>query len=337
MNPIASCPGCARSLGRFEADGRFRATCFNCRLKVEGFWGRLSHWHSKGEPLLYLHPQLPKLFRRRYEFRIATPGRELKLLKFTTPGLVDQVPARPGDRIGILYSGSADHLEKLMAIQNYSLGQTFRPSAAIPSTAHLWKVRGGMSAALGISALIGGVNLGIITAAAVAISLLSRIDSAAELSSPPLRRDRPDEVRLMAELKLVQQKADLQYHSEVLKQEIQEHRELIKRFQTLRSKMMAHNASLYAPRVSRLEGAIQLLKQRINHTQQLIEGYQQTTQMLDIELEAASLADRLPNADDFTRQVLKRVEELRAIEAEQQAAWQRVQSRSDFYRLVQGT
>jgi len=335
MNPIASCPSCARSLGRFEADGHVRATCTACRLQLEGFWGRLSHWQSRGEPVLYLHPRLPKLFRRQYEFRITTPGRELKLLKFSTPGLVDQVPVRAGDRIAILYSGTEGQMDKLMAIQNYSLGHTFLPSAAIPSAAHLWKVRGGLGTILGVSALMGGVDLGMIAVGAIALSLFSRISQAAELTTPPLRRDRPDEVRLMGELQLVQQKADLSQHVEVLRQEIQEHRDLIKRFQALRSKMMAYNASLYANRVGRLERVMHLLRERIDHTQSLIQEYQQTIQMLEIELEAASLADRLPDADDFTQQVLRRVEELRAIEAENQAAWQRIQISSDLQRLSQ--
>jgi len=335
MNPIASCPSCSRSLGRFEADGCFRATCSNCRLHLEGFWGRLSHWQSKGEPLFYLHPRLPKLFRRTYEFRITTPGRELKLLTFSTPGLDDPVPVRAGDRIAVLYSGTTGHLDKLMAIQNYSLGRTFLPPSAISSAGYLWKVRGGMTAALGISALIGGVDLGLVAAGAIAVSVLSRLSPGAKLSAPALRGDRPDEVRLMAELKLVQQKADLTQHVEVLRQEIQDHRELIKRFQALRSKMMAYNPTLYGSRVGRVERATQLLRQRIEHTQKLMEEYSQTIQMLEIELETASLADRLPDADDFTCRVLERVEELRAIEARNLATWQHIQTNSDFQRLTQ--
>jgi len=98
MNPLASCPSCARSLGRFEANGYFRATCSTCRLQMEGFWGRVAHWQSKGEPVFYLAPALPKLFRRRYQIRITTPGRELKQLQFTSPGLDDQMPTRTRGR-----------------------------------------------------------------------------------------------------------------------------------------------------------------------------------------------------------------------------------------------
>ena len=333
MHPIASCPSCARSLGRFEADGRFQGVCSTCRIDLAGFWGRLSHWHSEGEPLFYLTPNLPKLFRRRYEFRITTPGREVQLLKFTTPGLVDQVPVQAGNRVSVLYASRGGRMERLLGIDNHSLGKRFRPLTPIPSVPHLWRMKGGMSAAIGVGALLGGIDLGVISAGAIAMALMARFSHGAELSVPALRGDRPDEARLLQELKLVQHKGEMGDRITLLRQEIQEHKALIKQLQALRAKMLAYNATLYAGRVSRLESAIRLIQQRLEHNHQLIQEYHQTLEMLDIELEAATLADRLPDADGFTHHLLQRVEELRAIEAQNQAAWQQIQAMPEVQRL----
>lgn len=333
MHPIASCPRCARSLGRFESDGGFRATCTACRLSLEGFWGRLSHWHSAGEPLFYLSPSLPKLFRRRYEFRITTPGRDLKQLTFTTPGLADQVPVQAGNRVSVLYTSREGRMERLMAIHNHSLGKSFRPAQTIPSVGSVWRTRGGVSAALGVGALFGGVDLGLIAAGAIAFSLSTRFTHVAHLSVPELRRDRPDEARLLAELRLVQQRGELGDRITQLRQENQEHKELIKRLQALRGKMLTYNPTLYAPRVSRLETAVRLLQQRIDHNRHLVQEYHQTIEMLDIELEAASLVDRLPDADGFTHHLLQRVEELRAIESQNQATLAQIQAIPEVQRL----
>jgi hypothetical protein len=300
---------------------------------MEGFWGRVAHWYSKEEPVFYLSPGLPKLFRRRYRLRITTPGRELKQLQFTAPGLDDLLPTRTGDRLSILYSGSGGKLDKLLSVHNHSLGKTYRPTFPLASRPHLWKTQGSVSAAIGLGALVGGVDLGLVALGAIALTVGSRLTHAAELTVPELRRDRPHEARLLAELKLVQQKGDLEHHIDALRQEIQDHKDLIKRLQELRRKMMAYNPTLYAPRVARIESAIGLIKQRIDHTQQLIAEYRETIQMLEIELEAAALADRLPDADDFTRHVLERVEELKAIEAQNQATWAEIQAVPEVSRL----
>ncbi|MBE9098952.1 hypothetical protein [Vacuolonema iberomarrocanum] len=333
MNPLASCPSCARSLGRFEANGYFRATCSNCRLRMEGFWGRVTHWQSKGEPVFYLAPNLPKLFRRRYQLRITTPGRELKQLQFTSPGLDDQLPTRTGDRLSIIYAGQRGTLEKLLSVRNHSLGRAYCPASPISSRSHLLKTRGGVSAAIGLGALFGGINPGVVSLGAAALAVGSRMTHAAELTVPELRGDRPHEARLLAELKLVQQKGDMEYRIEALRQEIQDHKDLTKRLQELRRKMMAYNPTLYAPRVARIESAVRLIKQRIDHTQRLIEEYRETIQMLDIELEASALADRLPDGDDFTRHVLERVEELKALEEKNKAGWDAIQAVPEVRRL----
>ncbi|MGG6293066.1 hypothetical protein ACQ4M4_01475 [Leptolyngbya sp. AN02str] len=332
MPPLVSCPTCARSLGRFTADGLFQASCPSCNAKYEGIFGRLSHHMAKREPLLYLSEQLPKYYRRRYELRIATPGRQLKQLSFSTPNDQAIVPVRQGDRIAVIYSTKGHALDRLLAIHNHSLGKLYQLPQPIAGKRSLWQT-GGLSAAIAVGALFGGVDLGLVALGSMAIALSSRMTHIAELTTPPFDSDRPEEARLLSELKLVQQKAALHQRIEELRQESEEQHHLIRQLQALRNKMMRFNASLYASRVNSIETATRLLHQRIDHNHKLSEQYLQAIGMIDIELDASNLGEQLPDVDDFTNRIFERLDELKAIEAQNQDFWYQLQAHAEVRRL----
>ncbi|MBW4654660.1 MAG: hypothetical protein KME20_16710 [Kaiparowitsia implicata GSE-PSE-MK54-09C] len=332
MNSLVSCPKCARALGRFTADGWFRAQCTSCQVSYEGVFGRLSDWVSRKEPLWYLSPRLPKLYRRRYRGRLTTPGRELKQLTFSVPDTAQVLPIRPGDRISILYSTRGQNLEALFALHNHSIGKRCLLPTPVPGKTRQGQA-GGVSMAIGVGALLGGINVGWVLLVGLAVLLGSRLFHVAELTSPMPDGDRPTEARLMDELKLVNQKTALHEHMQTLRQESQDNAVLIRQLQALRSKMMRFNPSLYAPRVSSIETAMRLLNQRIAHNHRLVEAYEQTVGMIDIELEASSLGDQLPDVEDFTRHIFLRLDELNAIEAQNQDRWDQIQAIDEVRRL----
>ncbi|NJO51578.1 MAG: hypothetical protein HC840_21555, partial [Leptolyngbyaceae cyanobacterium RM2_2_4] len=99
-----NCPRCDRALGQISPDGLLQVQCPSCRQHYGAVYGKLSGWSSQLETMLYLSDQLPSFYKRRYQFRITTPGRSLRLLKFSTPGLRDQIPVRPGAKFRFCYS-----------------------------------------------------------------------------------------------------------------------------------------------------------------------------------------------------------------------------------------
>lgn len=330
------CPTCSRSLGKLSAEGILKAGCSSCRISYEAIYGKLSHWFSKGEPVIYLGERLPKLFRRRYELRIATPGRQLKLLKLTTLGLEDRLPLRPGDRVSILYSTRGGGMDKLVAIYNHSRGKNYYPKTPIPSEQYLLKTRGSVSVAVFLGALFGGISPVMVSLGAIAMLLYANVIDAAELSDPELRTQNREEARLLNEIKLANQKSHLAERIHELHQEIYDQQGLIKKLQSLRGKMLSFNSGLYATRVGNIETAVRLLRQRIDHSHRLIDEYTQTMRMIEIELEASVLVEQLPNAEDFTAQIFSRLDELKAIEAENFNLQQRVEANEEVRRLSLG-
>lgn len=333
MTPFISCPACNRSLGRFDLEGKLRASCHLCQTSYEAIYGKLSTWSARREPLLYFGDRLPSLHRHRYDCRIATPGRDLKRLHFTTPDAIERVPLRSGDRVSILYSTRGHGMEKLMAIHNHSLGRVYQPPAPVPSRRYLLQTRGSVSTAVLLGALFGGIDLGLISLGAIALLLHSRLTHAAHLESTALRVDNDREMRLLNELRLVNQKAELDQRIRELQQESQDHRALIKRLNALRTKMLSFNASLYAARVGSLESAIRLLKQRLVHNQHLVDEYVQMIRMIELELEASSLAEQLPDAEDFTAHIFSRLDELHVIEAQNQQLRFQLEANAEVKRL----
>lgn len=332
MTPSLSCPSCNRFLGRILHDGTLKVACPGCRTEYHAVYGRLSQWQTEVQPLFYLGAGLPSRFRRRYEFRITTPGRSLKLLKFSVPGQADSVPVRPGDRLSILYSPRGDRMDKLVAIYNHTVGRVYRPPFPIPTGNHLLQTRGTVSGVIAAGAILGGVPLGAVSVGALGLLFYTRMVDSAELSTPDLRLENPAEARLMGEIQLVRQKQNLQQRIDELRQDGEKGRSLFKRLQQFRSKLLAVSLTVYATRVANLETAIRLLQQRLDHEQRLIDEYTQTLQMIEIELEAATFSEQLP-MDDLTHQIFQRIDELKALETENQEFQLQLEANEEVRRL----
>lgn len=315
MLPTISCPSCSRSLGRVHSDGIFHAECGICRKRFGVVFGKLSHWASQREELFYLGPKWPSLYRRRYEFRITTPARDLKVLRFAIGGRTDRVPVRPGDRISVFFVPSGDRLRQLVSIQNHTIGKHYSLPSLVPSPGHLLATQGAWAVVAALGAMFTGFgSLWIWGLGGLAIAAYSRIVNTAQLLTPELRPHVSAEARLLGERSLLEQKYQLNHRMEAVRQESYGHQDLIQRLQSLRGKMLNVNASLYAGRVSRIESAIRLLKQRIHHDRLLIDQYAETIKMIDIELETAYLSDHLPHLDDFTGAIHHRLAELQQVE-----------------------
>lgn len=315
MFPSIRCPHCAKLLGKVHEDGSLQAECLSCRRSYGVVYGKLSGWSSRWEALLFLSAKLPSFYKRRYELRLTTPGRELKVLKFSTPGREDRVPAQLGDRVSFLYSTRGSAIRKLIAISNHSRGSTYHLPTPISSVWDVVRAWGAAALLVYFYVVLMGSGFWMVTVlGAIATLAATRLVDAAELTTPELQPDRREDARLLAERKLMMQKRCLEERVEGLKQEGAENEALIQRLQALRTKMQNVDAALYAQRMRRVEQAIALLQQRTQHDRYLSGQYGQTVRMIEIELETAYLADQLPDAHDFSGAILGKLAELKAIE-----------------------
>lgn len=337
MFPSVRCPCCSRSLGQINVDGQLQIDCPTCRRSYGILYGKVSGRSSRWEAVLYLTAKLPSLYKRCYELRITTPGRDLKVLKFSTLGRGDRIPVRLGDRISLLYAMRGSMMQKLISVSNHTAGKTYRLPRPIPSTGTVFRALGTLSVALFFCVLLSGYGFWLTTTlGAIAFLVATRVMDNAELTTPELQPHDRQEARLIEERKLLGQKLLLEERVEVLRQEGLENQSLIQQLRSLQEKMRRFNPQLYAVRIQRIDRAIVLLQQRTQHDRYLIEQYDQTSRMIEIELETAYLADQLPDAHDFTGAILSKISELRAIEERNRQFRQELEANEEVRRLSLG-
>lgn len=337
MIPSISCPSCNRALGRVSPDTPLQIECGSCHQRFGVVYGKVSHWSSQRETLFYFRPNWPSLHRRRYEFRLTTPGRDLKVLRFEVPGGQDTVPVHPGDRLSIFFTPQGDRLKKLLAIQNHTIGKHYHLPFPVASPSYLMATRGLLVVIGAVGALLTGFSNGLVYGlGAIACIAYARLVNTATLTTPELRPAVSVEARLLQERRLLEQKFRLGKRMEIVQQECYSHQDLIQRLQALRNRMMQVNPTLYGGRASRIERAVRLLGQRIHHGRLLIDQYGETIRMLDIELETAYLSDHLPGLEDCSGAILHRLAELREAEEQANALRLQIEANEDIQRFGYG-
>lgn len=315
MTPLISCPSCSNSIGRVGSDGTLQATCRSCKRNYGAICGKLSKRSSNWEALLYLNSTAPSVFKRKYEFRLATPDRSLKVFKFSTPGKEDKIPVYSGDQISVLYSTQGSAIAKLVAVNNHTTGENYVLPSAVPSVGYLMMTRGSLSTLLFFYAIFSGFSL-IFTSCLgmLGIWMYSKLVDSVELTSPELQTNIRAEATLMAERKLLAEKIRIDQRIELLNHERCANQELSKRLELLKKKMFNVGETFYGTRITKINSAMGLLEKRIADDQYLINEYLHAIKMIDIELEASSLVDQLPEAENFTSTILNKLNELKAIE-----------------------
>ncbi|UBF26788.1 hypothetical protein K9N68_01990 [Kovacikia minuta CCNUW1] len=125
--------------------------------------------------------------------------------------------------------------------------------------------------------------------------------------------------RLLSDRRLLVQKSRIDRRIEELNHECKTNQVLIDQLESLKQKMTEVDPHLYSVRVYRSTSAIKLLKQQITNTYRLIREYRHAQKMIDIEVETSWVADQLPDEGNFTRAIVSKLEELKAIEEQNQS------------------
>jgi len=296
--------------------------------------GKLLECSSKRENILHLTNGLPGLYRRHYELRVITTARSLRVLTFSIAGRVDAVPVQQGDTLVLLYATRNHRMTSLIAITNQSTGRKYTPPAPIFSRGYVLGCCAALSAVLLVTLLLMSSHLVLsFSLSAVYFAACIKLVDASRLSSPPLRMSVREEAQLMADQQLIKQKSRLEVRIEALQQESQEHYRLSQRLEGLKRKMLEADPQLYQVRIDRAARAVKILQEQILSNQHLLDQYDQTLQMIDIEIETAQVADQLPDAHQYTSLIFDRLEELRQIEAENQGLRLRLEAMDDVRRL----
>ncbi|MEP0871105.1 hypothetical protein NDA01_14945 [Trichocoleus desertorum AS-A10] len=315
MKRSIQCPSCLTPLGTLNYDSIPQLRCTSCQRKYGVVYGKLSQRNSMREVLLYLTAKLPRFYKRHYEFRIITPSRSLQVLKFSVPGAEDGIPVRRGDMISLLYTTQGYVLKKLIAITNHTTGSDYLLPSPVPSPGYLVATRGTVSATVFLSLLLTGANIFLLSMlSAASLLLYAKLAHTAQLTSPPLQMNVQEESRLLADQKLLTQKYSLEQRLGELKHESAANQALISQLGSLKRKMLQFDDKLYANRIRRTTSAVGILSKQMSNNQRLVSEYSRMIKMIEIEVETAQIADQLPDAENFTKTILRKLAELKHVE-----------------------
>jgi len=312
------CPTCSRPIADLNSTTP-QIVCAACQHRYGVVHGKLSKHSSINEPLLFLNDKLPSFYKRHYTLQITTPDRNLKQLQFSIPGKADPLSVHYGDVVSVLYTMQGYLMKKLVAVTNHTTGKRYVLPKPVPSTTHLTLTLTTIVLGLLVGSFMSGVNVFLVSVvSALGVLAYLKVTHSAQLTSPSLDTHGREGTRLAGDQRLLAQKLKIEHRMDEIGHECKANQGLIDRLEDLKRKMIDVDQQLYAPRIFRTTGAVTLLKQQITNNQRLVREYRRALQMIEIEVETSWIADQLPDASNFTRAIMQKLEELKAIEDQNQ-------------------
>lgn len=302
-------------MGAFSDGSNTQVRCVACQRQYHVISGKVSKRASMREALLYLNNRLPQWYKRHYELRLTTLDRQLKVLKFSIPHGEDRVPVRRGDLVSVVFTTQGRVFKKLIAISNHTTGNAYTLPNPATNLSYLASTRGTVAAALGVYFALNGTSLFLLSLlSAIGVFVYVKLAYTAELTTPALKTTVQEEARLLADQKLLHHRWQIEQRVEILRHESRANQALMQQFETLRRKMFGFDEKLYATRIQRTKSAVGILTKQNENNQRLISEYSRMIKMIEIEIETAQIADQLPEAEDFTNAILRKLAELKRVE-----------------------
>ncbi|UIE37953.1 hypothetical protein [Leptodesmis sichuanensis] len=314
------CPACDRPISPANRSFQTEIDCPSCGRHYGVLYGKLSRLTSIQEAMLYLSAKLPSFYKRHYTFQIITPDRTLTNLQFSIPGKVDVIPVHQGDVVSVLYTMQGYVMNKLVAIANHTTGKRYVLPAPIPSVNRKMTTLVILLVGFITFSVFAGLDLFLVSVTgAVGVLSYLKLISAVQLTQPSLETERHVGRRLLADQQLIAQQRRIEHRITELQHEDKASQLLIEQLEALKQKMANLDPGLYATRIYRSTTAITILKQQIANIHRLVREYKRTQKMIEIEIDTSWVADQLPEAENFTRTIVERLAELKAIEDQNQS------------------
>jgi hypothetical protein len=318
MRLTLHCPTCSRLLGDLPSLSS-SVNCAACHVSYGLVHGKLSRRSSVPEVLLHLTSKLPSIYKRHYTLQITTPNRNIKILQFSIPSRTDDVYVRRGDLVSALYTMQGYVMKRLVAVTNHTIGHSYILPNPVPSRSYTVVLLTIGTIGLLLGSLLIGANVFLTSVvSAIGVALYLKVTNTAQLNTPTLETFEVEDPRLLSDQRLLIQKRRLEQRLEELQYEGKASQTLIDQLESLKRKMQNLDAHLYAARISRTTRAVEIIQQQVRNNRQLMQEYNRTLKMIEIETETSWIADQLPNVENFTQMILRRLEELKAIEEQNQ-------------------
>jgi hypothetical protein len=335
------CPACGKPIGLLNKRGVLQATCVSCRYQLRAVSGILAACSSTLITIKGQSEQHTGLYQRQYELRVVRPDQHLETLEFRQAGKEDLLPFRTGDQVLVLMLLRGDQHPQILSVRNCTTGREYPVVRLLKPLHQVFTLPRMIGLSVGIAIYLillapfpNSSNAGRLLALILAGASGVVATACAKQYLQPEEFVTPEQRQRVQEQNLLIQKESLERRVQQLQLDQQSHQDLIEQMQALQAQMLEVGRSLYASRIDTMEQAIQLLTQQCAQDQKLLAAYRETIQMLEIEYETSQVAAHLPDAAQ--NMLLDRMEELKAIEAQNQNLRLQIEANEEVQQLRSG-
>jgi hypothetical protein len=315
MSWFLACPICDKPITKLRDCDRGEAACPDCRYLYQFTVGRLHNWSTRVEtPPPGKKPPQPC---RHYELRLEQPEGQIMATRITLPGETDALPLCQGDEIAVVSVKSRRQQQTVLTVINRTAQTTLQ--VAQPD-------RQSRRFALGVGAvatLVGGTLLTVVAPHALPLAWLASLPLGMGAGIATRRRlsvqtalSQLQKEQLQRQGELLLQQVELQERLQSLEADQAAHGAVAQKFKALKERLVELPADLQQDRLELVHRVLVILEQQLAYDQQLITGYSQIIDALDIEYEATRLTAELP--EELVLNFNRRLAELQAVEQQRQ-------------------
>lgn len=313
MTWFLACPVCNQPITKLNDFDDLEVACPDCRYAYRVVAGPLLNWSTRIETLELEKPQSA---RRHYELRLAQAEGQVNATRITLLGAADVLPLCQGDQVAVI-SVLGRKQQEVIAFVNRTAQATVQ--VAKPGQRN-------RRFALGIGAIATVVSGSLLTLIAPQVVPLAWLVSLPFGISAGMatRRRLQDQTslgswqrdQLQHQTELLQQQVQLQERLQVLQADQKAHAAVTQKFRALQGRLADLPADLQQDRLELVHRVLVILEQQLEYDQQLITGYSQIIDALDIEYEATRLTAELP--EELVLNFNRRLAELEVVEQHRQ-------------------
>lgn len=313
MTWFLACPICNKPITKLNDYDDLEVACPDCRYAYRVVVGPLLNWSTRVETP---EPEKRQQARRHYELRLGQLEGQVSAARMTLLGAADLLPLCQGDHVAVI-SVIGRKQQEVIAFVNRTAQATVQVAKPGQRSRRF---------ALGIGAIatvLSGSLLTLIAPQVMPLAWLVSLPFGISAGAATRRRLQDQTFltpwqrdQLQQQTELLQQQVQLQERLQVLQADQKAHAAVAQKFQVLKGRLLDLPADLQQNRLELVNRVLAILEQQLEYDQQLITGYSQIIDALDIEYEATRLTAELP--EELVLNFNRRLAELEVVEQHRQ-------------------
>lgn len=313
MTWFLACPVCDKPITKLNDCDDRQVSCPGCRYSYRVVAGSLLNWSTRVE---IPEPEKRRQARRHYELRLAQSEEQVSAIRITLLGAADVLPLCQGDQVAMI-SVVGRQQQEVIAFIN-------RTAEATVQVAKPGQRSRRFAVGIGtIATVLSGSLLTLIAPHVVPLAWLVSLPLGVSAGVVARRRlqdqasfTASERDQLQHQTALLQQQVHLQQRLQSLQAELKAHTAVAQKFQVLKGRLADLPPDLQQNRLDLVNRVLVILEQQLEYDQQLITGYSQIIDALDIEYEATRLTAELP--EELVLNFNRRLAELEVVEQQRQ-------------------